>query len=97
MLLPIPDVLTTEQVAHCRRALDNAEWIDGRATAGHQSARAKNNLQLPADHPVADELGNLILAALEKSPLFMAAALPSKVFPPTFVPPIFTIFNNFRL
>lgn len=84
MLLPIPDVLTTEQVAHCRRALDNAEWIDGRATAGHQSARAKNNLQLPADHPVADELGNLILAALEKSPLFMAAALPSKVFPPLF-------------
>jgi PKHD-type hydroxylase len=84
MLLHIPDVLTTEQVAHCRQALDKAEWVDGRATAGHLSARAKDNLQLPADHPVADELGNLILVALERSSLFMAAALPSKVFPPLF-------------
>ncbi len=84
MLLHIPEVLTTEQVAHCRQVLDQAEWVDGRATAGHQSARAKNNLQLPTDHPVADDLGNVILAALERSSLFMAAALPSKVFPPLF-------------
>lgn len=84
MLLPISDVLPPEQVAHCRQALEQAQWVDGRVTAGHQSARAKNNLQLPADHPVAEELGNLILAALEQSPLFMAAALPSKVYPPLF-------------
>jgi PKHD-type hydroxylase len=84
MLLHIPEVLTGEQVAHCRRVLEQAEWIDGRATAGHQSARAKDNMQLPEHHPAARELGDLIVAALEHNPLFMTAALPSKVFPPLF-------------
>jgi len=84
MLLHIPEVLTAEQVARCRRALEGAEWVDGRVTAGHQSARAKDNMQLPEGHPAARELGDLILAALERNPLFMAAALPSKVFPPLF-------------
>ncbi|WP_321476781.1 Fe2+-dependent dioxygenase [uncultured Paludibaculum sp.] len=84
MLLQIPDVLTPEQVAHCRRLLDESSWIDGRATAGPQSGMVKNNQQLPEDHPAAREMGDLILAALEHSGLFMAAALPAKVFPPLF-------------
>src|SRR5688572_29269973 len=84
MLLHIPEALTPEQVAHCRRVLEGAEWVNGRVTAGHQSARGKDNMQLPEGHPVARELGDLILAALERNPLFMAAALPSKVFPPLF-------------
>ena len=84
MLLHIPEVLTAEQVAHCRRVLEGAEWVDGRVTAGHQSGRAKDNTQLPEQHPAARELGDLILAALERSQLFMAAALPLKVFPPLF-------------
>lgn len=84
MLLHIPEVLSAEQVAHCRRVLEKAEWVDGRVTAGHQSARAKDNTQVPEGHPAARELGDLILAALERNPLFMAAALPSKVFPPLF-------------
>ena len=58
--------------------------MDGRVTAGHQSARAKDNMQLPEHHPAARELGDMIVAALERNPLFMAAALPSKVFPPLF-------------
>jgi PKHD-type hydroxylase len=84
MLLHIPDILTSEQVAHCRQKLEQADWVDGRVTAGHQSALAKDNMQLPEDHPVARELGELILAALQNNPLFMAAALPLKVFPPLF-------------
>ena len=84
MLLHIPDILTAEQVAHCRQKLDQADWVDGRVTAGHQSARAKDNMQLPEDHPASRELGELILTALQNNPLFMAAALPLKVFPPLF-------------
>src|SRR5215207_9772701 len=84
MLLHIPGVLTAEQVERCRRVLERAEWVDGRVTAGHQSARAKDNMQLPEHHPAARELGEMIVAALERNPLFMAAALPSKVFPPLF-------------
>lgn len=84
MLLHIPEILTGEQVAYCRQKMEAAEWVDGRVTAGHQSARAKDNLQLPEDHPVAQELGEMIVAALERSPLFITAALPAKVFPPLF-------------
>jgi PKHD-type hydroxylase len=84
MLLQVPDVLTADQVASCRKTLEAAEWVDGRITAGHQSARAKNNLQLREDLDEAKKLGDVILAALERSPLFMSAALPLKVFPPLF-------------
>ena len=84
MLLQVPKVLDADQVAQCRRMLDDADWADGRITAGYQSAQAKHNLQLPEDSPVARELGDMILAALQRSPLFLSAALPLKVFPPLF-------------
>ena len=84
MLLQVPDVLTADQVANCRKTLEAADWVDGRITAGHQSARAKNNLQLREDLEQAKLLGDVVLAALENNPLFMSAALPLKVFPPLF-------------
>lgn len=84
MLLQIPKVLSAEQVADSRRQLERTEWVDGRVTAGHQSARAKDNVQLPEDSPVAKQLGQAILAALERTPLFLSAALPLKIFPPLF-------------
>ena len=86
MLIRIPEVLTHEQVAHVRGRLDAAAgaWVDGRATAGHQGAQVKNNLQIAEDSPVARELGTVILGALERHPLFLSAALPSSVYPPMF-------------
>lgn len=84
MLLQIPDVLTSDQVVHARRLLDSANWVDGRITAGHQSAMVKDNAQLPEDHPVARELGDMILEALQRNALFVSAALPLRVFPPLF-------------
>ena len=84
MLLSVPDVLTLEQVAQARRLLDSAEWVDGRVTAGVQSARVKDNQQLPEGHPVAQQLGDVIITALQGSALFVSAALPLRVFPPLF-------------
>lgn len=84
MLLQIPEILNAEQVARCRSILNEAEWVDGRITAGHQSGRAKDNEQIVETHEEAKVLGDGILAALEQSHLFMAAALPLKVFPPLF-------------
>ena len=84
MLLHIPDVLTPEQVAQTRKLLDQAEWVDGRATAGHQSALAKNNMQVAENHPAGRQAGDMIVRALERNALFLSAALPLKVFPPLF-------------
>jgi PKHD-type hydroxylase len=84
MMVHIPQVLSPEQVAECRQLLQQAQWVDGKATAGFQSAMTKDNLQLPQDCPQAKAMGELILAALSRNPLFISAALPNKVFPPLF-------------
>ncbi len=84
MLVHIPRVLEPAQVAECRDALARAAWVDGRVTAGHQSERVKRNRQLPELHPVARQLGDLILTAVERHPLFLSAALPLKIVPPLF-------------
>ena len=84
MMLPIPDVLDKEGVARVRSIIDAGAWADGNATSGHQSALAKQNEQLPEDSQAAKEAGRLVLDALGRSPLFIAAALPLKIFPPLF-------------
>ncbi|SEK28478.1 PKHD-type hydroxylase [Atopomonas hussainii] len=84
MLLRIPQVLTLEQVDQCRALLRQANWQDGKATAGPQAARVKNNHQVPADSPEAQQMAALIIQALQNNPLFMSAALPSKILPPKF-------------
>jgi PKHD-type hydroxylase len=84
MLLHVPEVLNPEEAAEFRTALEAAEWADGRITAGYQSAKAKDNLQLPETHPLSRELGDRILKALSGNALFMSAALPLKIFPPLF-------------
>lgn len=84
MMLQIPDVLSKAQVAQCRQLMDAAEWTDGNATSGHQSALAKRNMQLPEGSPVARQVGDLIQDALGANATFFSAALPLKVFPPLF-------------
>lgn len=84
MMIHIPNVLSREQVARCRQVMDLAAWADGRITAGFQSSSVKRNLQLPDGGPEAAELGEMVLAALERAPLFMSAVLPRRVLPPMF-------------
>jgi PKHD-type hydroxylase len=84
MMLAIPDLLDKDGVARIRAIIDAGEWQDGNATSGRQSALAKRNQQLPEDDVAAREAGRLVLEALGRSPLFIAAALPLKIFPPLF-------------
>lgn len=86
MLLHIPDLLNAEQVRRLRERLaaGGEAWVDGLATAGHQGAQVKHNLQTDERSPLARDLGDLIVAALERNPLFISAALPSRIYPPMF-------------
>ena len=84
MIVHIPDVLTADEVAHCRDVMDNTAWIDGNVTSGHQARKAKNNLQLTEGSPEHQRLGALVLKGLNKSPLFFSAVLPHTIFPPLF-------------
>ena len=86
MLARIPRLLSPAQVADIRRALEAADapWVDGRVTAGHQGAPVKQNQQLDETSTLARELGQLVLAELERNPLFISAVLPHRVYPPMF-------------
>jgi len=84
MLVQIPKVLTPDELAAIRGRLASAAWVDGRATAGYQAAKAKANLQLAEDSADTRELGQTVVRALERNPLFMSAALPRHVYPPLF-------------
>jgi PKHD-type hydroxylase len=84
VLLHIPEVLTGESLARAQALLARATWVDGRVTAGTQAAAVKNNQQVAADSPELPELQSLVLAALERHPLFFSAALPKRVLPPFF-------------
>lgn len=84
MMLHIPEVLTSQQVAEIRSRLDNSDWVDGRETVGAQGAQVKRNRQLPELSPLGRELGEIILKALTKNLLFVSAALPYRYVPPLF-------------
>jgi PKHD-type hydroxylase len=84
MIVHVEGVLAPDQIVAFRERLAAADWIDGRATAGEQSAQAKRNLQVPQDSATARELGEIILGALGRNPAFISAALPLRVFPPLF-------------
>ena len=84
MLIQIPKLLTPEQAGQFHHSLMQANWTDGRETAGYLSTRVKNNAQLPELHPLALQLGQAVLDALERNAQFRSAALPLKVVPPLF-------------
>jgi len=84
MLLPIPGLLHAEEVSSLRALLDAAMWEDGNATTGPQARLVKNNRQLPEDSEAARQGGRVILGALSANPLFIAAALPNRIYPPMF-------------
>ncbi len=84
MLLHVPNVLRPDELAHLQQALAAADWTDGRETVGVQGAQVKRNDQLPDASPLKAELGRVVLAALERHPLFFAAALPLRILPPRF-------------
>ncbi len=84
MLIAIPDVVDADGVARLRALIDAADWVDGNVTSGPQAALAKRNQQLPEDAPATRDAAAMVLDALGRSPLFFAAALPLRVFPPLF-------------
>jgi len=84
MMIQVPELLSLVEVAEVRRLIDAAEWVDGNVTSGAQAALAKRNRQLPEDSPAAKQAGEIVLDALGRNPLFVAAALPAKVWPPLF-------------
>lgn len=84
MMLQVPSVLSKDEVRHLRQELDASAWVDGNVTSGFQAAIAKKNRQLPSDAPASLQAGATIVAALQRNPLFVSAALPHTILSPLF-------------
>lgn len=84
MLLRVPEVLSPDALARCRAIMEEADWADGKITAGTQSEQVKNNRQLPEDSEAARAARAIVLDALGRSALFITGALPKKTYPPLF-------------
>lgn len=84
MLVVVEGLLSKPEVKHFRERLEDAEWVDGRRSAGSVSAAVKQNVQLEEDSPTAIALGEQILRTLGQNPTFVSATLPEKIYPPKF-------------
>ena len=82
MLLSIPDILSTEATRQIVKRLEQADWKDGKGTAGHLAVLQKRNAQLDTADPLAQQVGDLILAQLSQHPTFISATLPLRILPP---------------
>jgi PKHD-type hydroxylase len=83
-MLHIPGVLNQAVLGQVCGLLASAQWVDGRATAGHLSSAVKRNRQLAEDDPLALQAGALVLDALARQPLFASSALATCISPPLF-------------
>jgi PKHD-type hydroxylase len=82
MLVHVERLLSPEEIRRCRAALAGAQWSDGGTSAG--SGRVQPSLRLAPSAALGEDLGSIVLRALEKNPVFLTAALPQRVFPPLF-------------
>jgi PKHD-type hydroxylase len=79
MLFRIPDVLAPEEVEQITAALTQAEFVDGKLTAGWHAKLVKHNQQLKPGTPGIQDLKELVKAALHRNALFQTAVRPRTV------------------
>jgi PKHD-type hydroxylase len=84
MLITLTNVLTPQEIEHINQTISGVQFQDGQLTTGFSARGVKRNLQLPPDSPQAKELGQVVVKALQRQPLFMAAAIPARIHPPLF-------------
>lgn len=79
MILTLSELITPDELAHIKRLVSRVEFSDGKATAGALLQQAKNNQQIPWDHPVMKEITGVVMQALGRSDAFMSAAQPRRL------------------
>ena len=78
-MLIIKDVFDGESLEALRARINEAEFIDGKKTAGHRAKRVKKNEQLAREDKKAKEVKRRVLERLRLHPEFKSAALPRRV------------------
>ena len=75
MLIHIQGLLNKAQLGEIRAELDQAEFVDGKLTAGSVAAHAKNNEELPSSDDRVGRLGAVIMSSMNNHWTFKAGVM----------------------
>ena len=82
MLVIVPEVLNKDQLKKIRDLLQNADYVDGRLSAGKTARKVKKNHELAADSKLHGQLNNIVMNSLYNHPTYQAAVLPHRLATP---------------
>lgn len=79
MLITIPDVLNDEELAVVQDFIAQANFVDGKLSAGSEAVDVKNNLEMQLSDQHMAQLNNLVMGKLIQHPVYLSAAMPAKI------------------
>lgn len=82
MLLAIKNVLNQNQLKVIQTLLKNADFVDGKLSAGKEAEKVKHNMELSSQSPLHEQLNQMVMTSLLQNPEYQAFALPLKVATP---------------
>lgn len=82
MLLQIEKLLSDNQLARVQQLLANANFIDGKLSAGKVARQVKHNQELAQDDQLLTQLNNIVMQTLVQHPTFQNAVLPQRIAAP---------------
>ncbi len=81
MIICMANILNAEELKLIINSLKNAEFVDGKLTAGGYAKQVKNNDQLKNDATPTQEIRSLVNQALKRNSLFQIVARPKVIRP----------------
>ena len=79
MLIEIPELLNAAQVQKIHELLADANFVDGKLTAGMAARRVKENEELESVPELQQRVNRIIMAAIAHNVRFRSFALPNKM------------------
>lgn len=79
MYLVLENILNQQQLEQIASLLANAEFVDGKLSAGVQAQRVKKNEEVKTDDRAVDRLNQLVMNSLLQHPQYQSAVLPYRV------------------
>lgn len=84
MLVKIPDLLDSTEIEAVASVLRQADFVDGKPSAGRNARGEKTNQELAAQQDCYEALNNVVMTRLVQHPLYLRTAMPAKISAPIY-------------
>jgi len=82
MLIQIPNLLSQQQVTSIQNILADAEFVDGKLSAGKMAEPVKHNQEISPSNPILNQLNTIVMNTLVKHTIYIGAVLPKIIATP---------------